>query len=280
MFLGREIVTPARVAALPAPERDEGAGYRSTVRTRRPYRRSRRAPGQPLGRPAPGGGDRRALNLDARLIIMDEPTAALAVAETRKVLSLARRLAGRGCAVVFISHYLVDVFEVADRLVVFRRGRKIAERRREATTFRTDRRPDYGRSSRCTGARNPGLTPRSPARRAPLQGGRLMLKHIGSLLAGSAILALGSVVICSRSVLTMSHAWAVLCCWQGGQPRRRLLRSAPIYARIQPPVFSLHFSLKQGEPETGSHSAASTTSHCLDSGYFGGLVVKPAISAG
>ncbi len=76
----------------------------------------------------------RALNLEARLIIMDEPTAALAVAETRRVLSLARRLAERGCAVVLISHNLVDVFEVADRMVVFRRGRKIAERRRESTS--------------------------------------------------------------------------------------------------------------------------------------------------
>jgi len=72
----------------------------------------------------------RALNLDARLVIMDEPTAALAVAETRKVLDVARRLADRGCAVLLISHNLVEVFEVADRMAVFRRGRKIAERRR------------------------------------------------------------------------------------------------------------------------------------------------------
>jgi ABC-type sugar transport system ATPase subunit len=77
----------------------------------------------------------RALNLDARLVIMDEPTAALAVAETRKVLDLARRLADRGCAVVLISHNLVEVFELADRMAVFRRGRKIAERRRDATNI-------------------------------------------------------------------------------------------------------------------------------------------------
>ena len=76
----------------------------------------------------------RALNLQARLVIMDEPTAALAVAETRKVLALARRLAERGCAVVLISHNIADVMDVADRVVVFRRGRKIAERSREATT--------------------------------------------------------------------------------------------------------------------------------------------------
>ncbi|MBH0238952.1 sugar ABC transporter ATP-binding protein [Methylobrevis sp. L22] len=76
----------------------------------------------------------RALNLDARLVIMDEPTAALAVAETRKVLSLVRNLAGRGCAVVLVSHNIADVFEVANRMVVFRRGAKIAERRRDETT--------------------------------------------------------------------------------------------------------------------------------------------------
>ncbi|HWJ73039.1 MAG TPA: ATP-binding cassette domain-containing protein [Kaistia sp.] len=76
----------------------------------------------------------RALNLNARMVIMDEPTAALAVAETRKVLELTRRLAARGCAVVLISHNIADVFEVADRMVVFRRGRKVGERLRSETT--------------------------------------------------------------------------------------------------------------------------------------------------
>lgn len=75
----------------------------------------------------------RALNLNAQLVIMDEPTAALAVAETAKVLQLTRKLAERGCAVVLISHNISDVFNVADRMIVFRRGRKIAERRREDT---------------------------------------------------------------------------------------------------------------------------------------------------
>ena len=94
-------------------------------------------PALPVGRMS--GGQRqavaicRALNLDAKLVIMDEPTAALAVAETRKVLALVRRLAERGCAVVLVSHNISDVFEVADRMVVFRRGRKIAERRRAET---------------------------------------------------------------------------------------------------------------------------------------------------
>ncbi|MRT42960.1 ATP-binding cassette domain-containing protein [Enterobacteriaceae bacterium RIT702] len=76
----------------------------------------------------------RALNLNAQLVIMDEPTAALAVAETQKVLQLTRKLAARGCAVVLISHNISDVFAVADRMVVFRRGRKIAERRHAETS--------------------------------------------------------------------------------------------------------------------------------------------------
>jgi ABC-type sugar transport system ATPase subunit len=90
----------------------------------------------------------RALNLNARLVIMDEPTAALAVAETHKVLQLIRRLAEGGRAVILISHNMHDVFEVADRIVVFRRGRKIAERRRsktnpeEVVSFITGAHPD------------------------------------------------------------------------------------------------------------------------------------------
>jgi len=134
VFLGRELVT--RVAGVPFLERAE---MRKRVAGLLEDLEAHIAdPDAPVG--SLSGGQRqavaicRALNLEARLVIMDEPTAALAVAETRKVLNVARRLAERGCAVVLISHNLVDVFEVADRMVVFRRGRKIAERRREATT--------------------------------------------------------------------------------------------------------------------------------------------------
>jgi ABC-type sugar transport system ATPase subunit len=94
-------------------------------------------PDQPVG--SLSGGQRqavaiaRALELDARLVIMDEPTAALAVAETRKVLALARHLRDRGKAVLLISHNIQEVFEIADRIVVFRRGRKVAERARAAS---------------------------------------------------------------------------------------------------------------------------------------------------
>jgi ABC-type sugar transport system ATPase subunit len=59
----------------------------------------------------------------AKLVIMDEPTAALGVAQTRMVLDLIKTLSGRGVAVMVISHNLVDVFEVADRIAVLYLGR-------------------------------------------------------------------------------------------------------------------------------------------------------------
>lgn len=76
----------------------------------------------------------RALNMDARLIIMDEPTAALAVAEVRKVLDFIVRLRAQGKSVVLISHNIQDVFEVSDRISVMRHGRCIAVRETRKTT--------------------------------------------------------------------------------------------------------------------------------------------------
>ena len=57
--------------------------------------------------------------------MLDEPTAALGVAQTRQVLNLIRRLRDQGLAVVVISHNLADVFEVVDRVVVLRLGRRV-----------------------------------------------------------------------------------------------------------------------------------------------------------
>jgi ABC-type sugar transport system ATPase subunit len=65
---------------------------------------------------------------DAKLVIMDEPTAALGVAQTRMVLDLTRRLADRGHAALFVSHNMNDVFEVADRIIVLYLGRVVAQR--------------------------------------------------------------------------------------------------------------------------------------------------------
>jgi D-xylose transport system ATP-binding protein len=67
----------------------------------------------------------RAVMWNNRVVFLDEPTAALGVAQTRQVLALVRRLAEQGLAVVLVSHNLVDVFEVADRITVLRLGRNV-----------------------------------------------------------------------------------------------------------------------------------------------------------
>jgi ABC-type sugar transport system ATPase subunit len=69
----------------------------------------------------------RAVYWNAHLMVMDEPTAALGVAEQRKVLSTVRTLRERGVPVLLISHNMQDVFAVADRIVVMRRGSKVGE---------------------------------------------------------------------------------------------------------------------------------------------------------
>jgi D-xylose transport system ATP-binding protein len=85
---------------------------------------------QPVG--SLSGGQRqsvavaKAVMLDARLVIMDEPTAALGVSQTALILELIGRLARRGIAVLVISHNLTDVFQVADRLAVLYLGRLVS----------------------------------------------------------------------------------------------------------------------------------------------------------
>jgi simple sugar transport system ATP-binding protein len=70
----------------------------------------------------------RAIFWKARLLIMDEPTAALGVPEQRKVVELIHRLKSQGVAIIFISHNLGDIFAVSDRILVLRRGVKAGER--------------------------------------------------------------------------------------------------------------------------------------------------------
>src|ERR1700748_503807 len=69
----------------------------------------------------------RAVMWNSKLVILDEPTAALGVVQTRSVLDLIKRLRDRGLAVMVISHNLNDVFEVADRIAVLYLGRMVAE---------------------------------------------------------------------------------------------------------------------------------------------------------
>jgi simple sugar transport system ATP-binding protein len=86
------------------------------------------------------GGQRQAVAISrsiywqAKVLIMDEPTAALGVAEQRKVLNLVRTLKDQGLGIIIISHQMYEVFEVADRIAVMRRGVKVGERLVKETT--------------------------------------------------------------------------------------------------------------------------------------------------
>ena len=70
----------------------------------------------------------------AKVVLLDEPTAALGVAQTRQVLHLIRRLRSNGLAVVVISHNLADIFEVVDRVIVLRLGQRVGSFDIGATT--------------------------------------------------------------------------------------------------------------------------------------------------
>jgi D-xylose transport system ATP-binding protein len=86
------------------------------------------------------GGQRQAVAVaksvmwNSKLVILDEPTAALGMAQTRQVLDLVRRLAERGLGVVIISHNLHDIFECADRITALRLGQQVAVLERNQTT--------------------------------------------------------------------------------------------------------------------------------------------------
>jgi simple sugar transport system ATP-binding protein len=83
------------------------------------------------------GGQRQAVAIartmlaDAKLVLMDEPTAAISVRQVAEVLNHINHLKAQGISVVLISHRMPDVFEVTDRIIVLRRGRKVADKRTE-----------------------------------------------------------------------------------------------------------------------------------------------------
>ena len=86
------------------------------------------------------GGQRQAVAIartmlsEAKIVLMDEPTAAISVRQVAEVLNLIRQLRDRGIAVVLISHRMPDVFTVADRVIVMRRGRKVADKQITASS--------------------------------------------------------------------------------------------------------------------------------------------------
>ena len=125
MFLGRERLDRLRLLDEDAMER-QAAETLSTLRVTTV--RSIRQPVASLS-----GGQRqsvavaKAVMWNSKLVLLDEPTAALGVVQTRSVLDLIKRLRDRGLAVMVISHNLNDVFEVADRVAVMYLGRMVAE---------------------------------------------------------------------------------------------------------------------------------------------------------
>ena len=156
MYLGREEHDPLyRLREAPMEQRTTETLASLSVTTIRSVR-------QPVA--TLSGGQRqsvavaRAVMWNNRVVFLDEPTAALGVAQTRQVLDLVKRLGEQGLAVVLVSHNLNDVFEVADRITVLRLGRDVGVYERQQTTPAGDRRGDHARH------RQPGAEDRRRSR--------------------------------------------------------------------------------------------------------------------
>ena len=135
IFLGREPMK--RLFGIPVIDR----GRMATVAREVLERLDIHIPDKKLTGPVRmlSGGQRQAIAIgraiywNAKLLIMDEPTAALGVPEQRKVMELIRALRSQGVAVILVSHNLHDIFGVADRIVVMRRGEIVGERETRTT---------------------------------------------------------------------------------------------------------------------------------------------------
>lgn len=130
IFLGREPMTKA-FGFLPVLDRKKMAKAAQETMAQLDFHVTRLD--APVGNFS--GGQRQAVAIgravywNAKVLIMDEPTAALGVPEQRKVVSLIKTLKAQGRGIIFISHNLQDIFAVSDRIVVLRRGTLAGERR-------------------------------------------------------------------------------------------------------------------------------------------------------
>jgi D-xylose transport system ATP-binding protein len=159
MFLGRERLTGIALDETAMEELAASTLASLSVRTIRSLR-------QPVSQLS--GGQRqtvaiaRAVLWDSRVVVLDEPTAALGVSQTAQVLELVRRLADHGLAVVLISHNMNDVFAVSDRIAILYMGETAAQlRTSEATHAQVVELMSAGRSERP--APVPHVLPRPPA---------------------------------------------------------------------------------------------------------------------
>jgi simple sugar transport system ATP-binding protein len=127
VFLGRELmrgIGPFRILDNRAMYARAGALFEELKSETRPYDLVRRM----------SGGQRQAVAIartrlsDPKIVLMDEPTAAISVRQVAEVLDLIRRLRDQGIAVILISHRMPDVFAVAERIVVLRRGSLVTDK--------------------------------------------------------------------------------------------------------------------------------------------------------
>jgi len=127
VFLGREIrkrVGPLRILDYSAMYRRAAELFRQLKSETRPRDLVKQM----------SGGQRQAVAIartrlsEPKIVLMDEPTAAISVRQVAEVLNLIRRLRDHGMGVILISHRMPDVFAVSDRIVVLRRGRKVADK--------------------------------------------------------------------------------------------------------------------------------------------------------
>ncbi len=134
MFLGREIAEPAGLGPLGELEMEKHslevlAGLQVTT-----IENVRQTVASLSGGQRQSVAISRAVMWSAKIVILDEPTAALGVAQTEQVLALVKRLREQGLGVVVITHNLHTVFEIADRIIVLRLGRRVATFRQRETT--------------------------------------------------------------------------------------------------------------------------------------------------
>jgi simple sugar transport system ATP-binding protein len=133
VFLGRELtrtIGPFKILDYPAMNAAAARLFKDLRSETRPKDMVR----------SMSGGQRQAVAIartrlsDAEIVLMDEPTAAISVRQVAEVLNLIAELRRQGVAVVLISHRMPDVFAVADRIIVLRRGTKVADKHASATS--------------------------------------------------------------------------------------------------------------------------------------------------
>ena len=133
VFLGRELrigVGPFKVLDYPSMYRRSAEIFTELKSETRPRDLVKKM----------SGGQRQAVAIartrlsNAKIVLMDEPTAAISVRQVAEVLNLIRRLRDQGITVVLISHRMPDVFTVADRVIVMRRGTKVADKKLAASS--------------------------------------------------------------------------------------------------------------------------------------------------